>query len=128
PERSPKIQFLKMTFNDIPFKLETTDVVIFNGVLHHMDHDTVMSATELCATAGAVIILDHHLEKSGRKPTPRHIQFMQSMDRGKHVREFQEISEIFSHYGIDEYAVFPIKVASVPIWSYFCLTLFPVSK
>lgn len=99
--------------------LVSHDIVVLNGVLHHMDQTAARETAALSKRAGAVILADH-LRQDATSPF---VLLMQRLDRGRYVRDSVEIDALFGPPARrDDY---PIRIAGLRVWDYFTVTFTP---
>jgi hypothetical protein len=100
-------------------QLDAGDIVVLNGVLHHMDRTTARETAVLSRRAGAVVLADHLRETA----TSPFVLFMQRLDKGPYVRDVVEIDALFGRPARrDDYA---IRIAGIRFWDYFTATFMP---
>jgi hypothetical protein len=97
-----------------------TDIVILNGVFHHLANGEAAELLGKMKEAGAVIILDHLKRENPDRfsmveQTQRMIQFL---DRGKYVRPLSYYKEL-GIQPLKMIACFTISVMKFPLWPYF---------
>lgn len=113
------IEFTSDGFDGDSIQFTKNDIIILNGVVHHLDDsqmDFLLKKTSLCF---AVIIADH-LRKSPNLSLSNFLPFiLQSLDRGKFVRLYKYF-ENFNNYNLNYSEEFSISVVSITFWTYFC--------
>ena len=92
------------------------DLVVLNGVAHHLDDDELAACTEAARRARGLILLDHW-RRAGE--TPRVTRFLQDHDRGRHVRDYAAFAALRGFRTLSS-EVFPIGLAGLRLWLYFC--------
>lgn len=99
------------------------DIVILNGVMHHLDDKTAKELLGHLLNADFVIILDHYIDKTLK----RWPKFLQKRDQGKYVRDYSFFKKIEGYHSVLS-TVFPIKILSLICWMYFCMVYTPEIK
>lgn len=99
---------------DILPELAPSDVVILNGVVHHLDDATMTNVLEAARGCAATIICDHRAEPSNHAFN----RLLQRCDRGRFIRPWSYFQTLagFHPPSLD---AFEIKWLGVPIWAYF---------
>ncbi|MCH2140816.1 MAG: class I SAM-dependent methyltransferase [Phycisphaerales bacterium] len=95
-------------------ELKDSDVVILNGVVHHLDDLTlekVLCSSKKCA---ATIICDHRAEPSNHLVN----RILQRLDRGRFIRPWDYFQSL-TGYASQMLEPFEIRWFGIPIWSYF---------
>lgn len=96
--------------------LEADDLVVLNGVAHHLDDDDLAALTAAARRARGLILLDHW-RRAGQ--IPRWTRFLQDHDRGRHVRDDAAFAAL-PGFRLVSSEVFPIGLLGVRLWLYFC--------
>ena len=110
-----RVSFTTSTIPSPEIAIRSNDIVVLNGVMHHLDDKTVKELLSHLSQARFVIIADHYLDKTvGSWP-----KFLQKLDRGKYVRDYSFFKSI-DGYRLVQSMVFPIKIFSFIFWMYFC--------
>jgi SAM-dependent methyltransferase len=91
------------------------DVVVMNGVLHHLDDAEARTLVAASRVARAVIVADH---LRADEPPRWLVRTLQDHDRGRHVRAHRAIEGMFGRPPIQSVR-YPIKVAGITLWEYF---------
>jgi SAM-dependent methyltransferase len=100
--------------SDVEGLLEPRDLVVINGVAHHLD-DAELSKVLTSAQGGVgLVVCDHALDAS----TPLRSRVLQSLDRGRHVRPLAFFDRLHGWTRM-ETRRFPIRIGGVPAWDYF---------
>jgi ubiquinone/menaquinone biosynthesis C-methylase UbiE len=93
--RFPEATFLLGTASDIDIPPESFDLVVFAGVLHHLNdseaEEAITFALEKVSDQGAVVSIDPVFFK-GQNPIAK---FIAKLDRGQHVRSPNEMKSIW---------------------------------
>jgi len=95
------------------------DIVVLNGVLHHLDEEAAQQTAALARRAGAVVLADHLRQDA----TSRFVRLMQRLDRGRYVRNTGEIGALFGRPARSDH--YPILIAGIRCWDYFTMTFTP---
>ncbi len=108
-----------------PPAFETGDVVILNGVAHHLSDALLSTVLPSFKAASALIILDH--VQVGRIEGPFSLvqHTLQSLDKGKFVRPYEAFTT-FKDFETVQRREFMIRFLGVPLWPYFCHIYRPV--
>jgi SAM-dependent methyltransferase len=112
----PEATFLPGGASSLPDVIRTTDLVILNGVAHHLD-DGLLEKTLRAAHAARGLVLCDHLRLGGK--THALAWFLQDRDQGKFVRPY---GALLSPPGfvLRSSLFFPIGPLGMPFWTYFC--------
>jgi len=96
--------------------LGATDILVLNGVAHHLPEALFRETVKTARGARALILCDH-LRLSGT--THALARWLQERDQGKFVRPYEELA---SFPGWDRHSTvfFPIGLLGIPLWTYFC--------
>ncbi len=116
-----QVTFLLGSAEELPLQAESTDLVILNGVAHHLDDEQLRSFYQSITSARGLIILDHDKQMRRGSFLTFMQRLIQQMDKGKHVRELALFDEVLGHHFVSEER-FTIKIAGFPLWPYFCRT------
>lgn len=108
---------------DVVEHLEARDVVIVNGTAHHLDDAEFDRLLSDARRAVGTIVCDHALDEA----TPTRSRFLQSIDRGRHVRRFSTYASL-SGWRTLETIRFPIRVAGIAAWDYFATAYRPEDR
>jgi SAM-dependent methyltransferase len=115
--------FTTSTINSGELIVSTGDIVILNGVMHHLDDEAAKELLGHLLHADFVIILDHYIDKAlEKRPT-----FLQKRDRGKYLRDYSFFKKIKGYHSVLN-IVFPVKIFSLIFWMYFCVAYTPDTK
>ena len=90
------------------------DIVIVNGTAHHLDDAEFESLMSAARGAAGAIVCDHARDES----TPMRSRFLQSIDRGRHVRPCSVFASLAGWRRL-ETVRFPIRIAGLAAWDYF---------
>ncbi len=77
------------------------DIVILNGVMHHLDDKTAKELLGHLLNADFVIILDHYIDKTLK----RWPKFLQKRDKGKYVRDYSFFKKIEGYHSVLNYGI-----------------------
>lgn len=100
--------------SDVFEHLEERDIVIVNGTAHHLDDAEFESLMSAARGAAGAIVCDHARDES----TPMRSRFLQSIDRGRHVRPCSVFASLAGWRRL-ETVRFPIRIAGLAAWDYF---------
>lgn len=92
------------------------DIVVLNGVAHHIDDAELAAFTGAARRARGLILLDHWRDP---ERTPRLTRLLQDHDRGRHVRDYAAFASLPGFRTLSS-EVFPIGVLGLRLWLYFC--------
>lgn len=95
-------------------ELQPTDILVLNGVAHHLDDETLQGLLNAARRCTALLICDHRTEQANHALN----RLLQRYDRGKYIRPLT----FFSHlqgYSTMHLDPFEIKWLGLPVWSYF---------
>lgn len=95
--------------------LRAGDVVVMNGLLHHLDASHLGAVRSYLEAAQAVILADHLF--SARTPVWP-VRFLQRLDRGKNVRSQEELARLFQ-VEPTHFLEYPIPSKGPRLWDYF---------
>jgi SAM-dependent methyltransferase len=113
-----KEKYVSFTTSTIPspeITIGYNDIIILNGVMHHLDDNSAKHLVSCLSKARFIIIADHYSDNTvGRWP-----KFLQKLDRGKYVRDYSFFKSIEGYRSIES-VIFPIKIFSFVFWIYFC--------
>ncbi|MBX7185800.1 MAG: class I SAM-dependent methyltransferase [Vicinamibacteria bacterium] len=108
--------FLPSGAAGLPDVIRPADLVVLNGVAHHLD-DGLLEKTLRTAHAARGLILCDHLRLDGE--THALARFLQDRDQGKFVRPY-EVLRSPSGFALQSSRFFPIGPLGMPFWTYFC--------
>lgn len=92
------------------------DIVIMNGLIHHISDEEVQRVLGRLVNAHALIIEDHLRDYESR--TRRLPRFMQSLDRGRYVRPAGFFRSL-PGFVLESAAHYPIRLAGITVWELF---------
>jgi SAM-dependent methyltransferase len=122
-QNKERISFTTSTIPSHEIAIQSGDIIVLNGVLHHVYDETAKELLSYLSQAEFVIIADHYLDKTvGSWP-----KFLQKLDRGKYVRDYSFFRSIDGYRPVQS-LVFPIKIFSFIFWMYFCVAYTPEAK
>jgi SAM-dependent methyltransferase len=112
----PGTVFLARGAENLQEETRPGDVVVLNGVAHHLSGDLFEETLEAARGARALVLCDH-LRLDGK--THALARFLQDRDQGKFVRPY---SALLSPPGfvLRSSEFFPIGPLGMPFWTYFC--------
>jgi SAM-dependent methyltransferase len=106
--------------SDVEELLQPRDLVVINGVAHHLDDAEFSGVVASARRSAGLIVCDHALDAA----TPLRSRVLQSLDRGRHVRPL-EFFERLRGWSRIETLRFPIRIAGIPAWDYFAAAYRP---
>jgi len=92
------------------------DVVVLNGVAHHLNLDLFRRTLE-ASRGGRGLVLCDHLRLEGK--THVLAEFLQDRDQGKFVRPYEELRSP-TGFVLRSSEFFPIGPMGMSFWTYFC--------
>lgn len=111
----PGVRFAQCELGAISAEINKRDVLVFNGVYHHVDDAVADSFWTIAAGAHSVIVGDHYREAGEITALNR---FLQERDRGKFVRDYAYFRER-KGFVLAREAVVPVPGSWMPVWRYF---------
>jgi SAM-dependent methyltransferase len=114
--RDPRAQFLPDDVSGAAPLVAPRDVVILNGVAHHLDDADFRRALQAARGCRALVIADHW-RRDGE--LSRVTRWLQAQDRGKAVRDYAEF-EGLPGFELASSEVFRIGPLGSRLWVYFC--------
>ena len=124
PPRSVKHgRVVRGTASDALEWIASSDLVLLNGVAHHLNDREFQSIVQACSTTRGLLLCDHARDAA----TPMRSRMMQRMDRGRHVRNL-DVMRRLSGLRLLELSRFPIKVLGLPVWDYFAAAYHPAQE
>jgi SAM-dependent methyltransferase len=115
--RDSKVTFSEGSVYMVGWRPEKTDVVVVNGVIHHLEETELRRLVQWCSSAAAMIVADHLFEPG---VTGRLVQLAQRLDRGKFVRPRTAIADVLGT--ASAYEGYPITLFGIHLWDYFTAT------
>lgn len=112
----PTARFLPKGAEDLGPVIGPADIMVLNGVAHHLPEPLFRATLEAGRDARAVILCDH-LRLGGR--THPLARWLQSRDQGKFVRDYEQLREP-PGLKVHSSEFFPIGPLGMPFWTYFC--------
>lgn len=112
----PGAAFLAGGAEDLAEHIRPADVVVLNGVAHHLS-DEVLGRTLKTARGGRGLVLCDHLRLHGK--THPLARFLQDHDQGKFVRPYADLLSP-EGFSLRSSEFFPIGPLGMPFWTYFC--------
>jgi SAM-dependent methyltransferase len=112
----PSARFEALGAEDLGSVVRDGDIVILNGVAHHLPDPLFESALAHARKGRALVVCDHLLAKGQTHALAR---WLQSRDQGKFVRPYEKLRAL---PGFDQSSseFFPIGPLGLPFWTYFC--------
>jgi SAM-dependent methyltransferase len=114
--RDPRAQFVSQAASQAAGLLAPRDVVVLNGVAHHLDDADFRSAVAAAGAARALVIADHW-RRDGE--LSRVTRWLQAQDRGKAVRDYAAFERL-PGFELVSSQVFGIGPLGSRLWVYFC--------
>jgi len=97
------------------FPSSPSDIVIMNGIMHHLKDQQIFQIIEMCKQSRAFIVSDH-LHNVGKDQAI--VRLLQRLDRGKYIRKYQTYEQFFREKSAMS-VFYPINVMGVLFWNYF---------
>jgi hypothetical protein len=116
-------RFRRGTARDVVDSIGPGDIVVLNGVAHHLDDAEFKDTTLACVAVKGLIICDHARDQA----TPTRSRLMQRLDRGRHVRDLDRLVGIHGMRCL-ETRRFPIRLAGIAMWDYFAAAFKPEQR
>ena len=116
-------RFRRGTARDVVGSIGPADIVVLNGVAHHLDDAEFKDATQACVAAKGLIICDHARDHATSTPS----RLMQRLDRGRHVRDLDRLLDIHGMRCL-ETRRFPIRLGGIAVWDYVAAAFKPEQK
>ena len=112
----PQSVFLPRSAENLREEIRPFDVVVLNGVAHHLS-DEILGETLEAARGGRALVLCDHLRLEGK--THALAKFLQDRDQGKFVRPYEDLVSP-AGFVLRSSEFFPIGPLGLPLWTYFC--------
>lgn len=113
--------FLEGAAEDLPLETGGGDVVLLNGVVHHLSDQQLAKLFDAIGSSFGVIILDHVLQPQTNTAVKYMQNFIQRKDKGKFIRPLSAFDSIGGRSNVYVYSrEFTINVLGFPLWPYFC--------
>lgn len=97
-KNAPYGNFFSMDARKLSFESEKFDIAVFNGVIHHMDDNLIISCLSevkrVLKDNGKVLISEPVYSKNLLST------FLLNMDRGKYIRKHEEYKQLFKDFNI----------------------------
>jgi hypothetical protein len=113
------------TATDIARYITDNDVVLLNGVAHHLSDAIFLQFLDDARRGSSMVILDHDSRLSSNKLCAFIPRVLQRLDAGKFVRPLSAFKD-FSGWKLRTLRTFDISVFGLPIWPYFVATYEPI--
>jgi len=97
-------------------EIRPADLVILNGVAHHLSDD-LLGKTLIASAQGRGLVICDHLRLEGE--THAFARFLQDRDQGKFVRSYEALRAP-AGFVLHSSEFFPIGPLGMPWWTYFC--------
>jgi SAM-dependent methyltransferase len=121
---SPVVEYRQASASELNGILSPQDIVVLNGVVHHLnDHgfDAAIHAARICR---AMIISDHLRVEN---EIPWLTDWLQQHDRGKFIRTYDRFDQI-EDFRVVSSSRFTIRFAGLVCWTYFCNLYSPLAR
>jgi len=112
----PGTVFLARGAENLHEEIRPGDVVVLNGVAHHLSGDLLGETLEAARGARALVLCDHLRLEGKTHPLAK---FLQNRDQGKFVRPYEELKSP-AGFVLRSSEFFPIGPLGMPWWTYFC--------
>lgn len=103
----------------------TGDIVVLNGVVHHLDDRQMRGLIESLQPVGYLILLDHFRPRDNISIRYLIPYVLQYLDKGNFVRNYEYFREI-PGFRLESEKLFPIKFMGIKLWDYFCHCYEPI--
>ncbi len=110
----PGVAFSDQPFDQVPLSPE--DVVVMNGVVHHLPDEVFGRYLRHAATAAYLVICDHWRVPGGLS---RLTGALQRWDLGKFVRDFETFEQLEGYSTVRQLRL-ASRLLGVTLWPYFC--------
>ncbi|MCH2136149.1 MAG: class I SAM-dependent methyltransferase [Phycisphaerales bacterium] len=95
-------------------QLHRLDIVVLNGVAHHLPNQTLAALLNAAEACKALVICDHRSEPQNHSVC----RTLQRLDRGQYIRP-RSFFETLAGWTLIRMEPFEICVLGLPVWSYF---------
>lgn len=123
-KKSPEVSFVRGMAGKIPVDLSKDDVVVLNGVAHHIGDEELELFFVEAREAAAVIIVDHDLIKKPVSLSDQLVLLVQRLDLGNFVRSADAFSSV-PGYQLLRSVKFVIPIMGITVWNYFSNVYIP---
>ena len=117
----PRADFVESDAISTDFTYRPGDIVIVNGLAHHLNDHDLSALLGRLRNVQAVVISDHFRSREKTKPI---VRLVQNLDRGRYVRDYGRFEE-FPAYRLISSTHYPIRIFGVTIWTYFTNVYLP---
>ena len=104
--------------------LKRSDIVVLNGVAHHLEDSALQSVLHSSMKSSGLIICDHFRDQASLSSLSRKLQ---DLDRGKYIRDHSKFLQL-SGYRTLNFSKFMIRFAGLSFWPYFCASYQPITQ
>jgi SAM-dependent methyltransferase len=112
--------FVRGTAREAASVIGAGDVVVLNGVAHHLDDAEFELVASACRDTAGLVVCDHARDGS----TPVLSRALQALDRGRYVRSIGRLASVPGMTSV-EIRRFPIRVAGIAVWDYLAVAFRP---
>jgi SAM-dependent methyltransferase len=115
----PEAEFILSSAESLPLTIGPQDIVVLNGVVHHLDDTTLSKLLSDCQNCLGLIVLDHRRDKEFLNRPMILPRFLQWADRGSYVRPYSFFDNLngFTRKATEN---FEISILGIRAWPYFC--------
>jgi len=103
--------------------LEPNDIVVLNGVAHHLDDKTLKGLLEAACACSALIICDHRVQASNHRLN----RLLHHLDKGRYIRPYA-FFDTLAGYRTHMLEPFDIRPMGLPTWAYFTGVYLPDAR
>lgn len=108
-------EFCVAAASDVSSLILSSDIVVMNGVCHHLSDENLSTVFKLLQVCRGLFILDHQLDDRTSRPN----RILQRADKGRFVRA-STVFERLPGYQTLYSQIFSIPSPVFPMWRYFC--------
>ena len=114
-----QVTFSNLDVTEASLNFSEQDIIVLNGVAHHLDEFQINTILEKSGRGAALIICDHLKKEQKGRIKWLFPQLLQDLDRGKFVRHYS-FFENLTNYTLLYEKIFPIGIAGITLWMHFC--------
>ncbi len=115
-EKWPNIKFSYCDFMEESFVFAKNDILILNGVVHHLNDHQLGVLLHKARRCAAMIITDHYRFGRCKHMLP---PLMQALDRGKFVRSY-DCYNVINGFEMKNSVIYKINIFRITFWLFFC--------
>jgi SAM-dependent methyltransferase len=122
------VQFDNIDITGDWLTFSSSDIIVLNGVVHHLKDAQLFSVLKKASSCFAIIICDHLKKEQELQQVFDLIpNILQKLDRGKYVRKYS-FFKYLRLYHLHQANQFPIRLFKINLWTYFCHLYKPVKS